>query len=645
MNLRQELSTLQKTRSDNFIVIPGASELLLHVDIKNNPWQKNILNNRHVALERTLRNSLSKTLDVIFTSVPFVEMNLITALDQKILPVTTVTNLFVQFSELLEMDTYTKQLVLYIPFELIPEKAWSKTYPELESSINLFTHTYVKKWRELLNQKVPRANFVDGDILEYGMYDNGLPLVVKAAHLIPFLFQKQLISFSEILELIETTSDTVLQESILDTIPVLFSMNLVTSKMIQQMLSSKNTLLRNTCIIAKQSVYVSDCNQSLIDFRNKLITAFASIKDEYEQQLGTCSESRRVWKKRADEKKEIEKTARVASETLIGNVHRTHDLKKFVTENTDIVSQKLAVSVIRNLVEQFALSGNITIAETLKHDFSGYIQTLEENEVIELKDLLETLWYRWYSIGLISESELATHDLKPAQLLSGNTVQDRYWYTEAVQLATLCETIASNSQFSDYLYPVCIMYGSSVKGYADKNADIDIAVFVKPHVPFSKRSHVQNILSKLFVKTNGKALEFWTKKTANALVIQDYNIEDRSLGQHVMSHVLFHGIWCGEKKTIQTMFQDLLPHYLYEQNTMYYGHPIREAYVSELERDALQYRLMHKGYYRFYPNQNPLSTYDAKDIDGDSAFWDSGYRRIATKLFVDKVFMPLITTI
>jgi hypothetical protein len=280
----------------------------------------------------------------------------------------------------------------------------------------------------------------------------------------------------------------------------------------------------------------------------------------------------------------------------------------------------------------------------IKNEFSYYLQDMEQNSYIGLREILETVWYRWHSVGLISESELSSHDLKPAQLFTDTDISNMNWHGEAEQLAAICSIIASDKQFSDYLYPVCIMYGSSVKGYAEKNADIDIAVFIKPHVPFSKRTHVQKIIGTLFkeTKANGRALEFWTEENSNGLTIKDFEIEDKALGQSIMSHVLFHGIWCGEQESIQVMYQDLLPSYLYEQEKTYYGHPIREAYTSELERDALQYRLIHKGYYRFYPNQNTLSSTISKDIDAGSAFWDPGYRRIATKLFVDKVFLPVL---
>ncbi len=647
MNLRQELSTLQKTGSDNFIVIPGASELLLHLDVENNPWPKDILINDRINTEQILRNNLSKTLETIFTTVPFAQMNLFDALEQKLISVDIVNDLLNQFSELLETDTYTKQLVLYIPFEMIPEKSWVKKYPILKSSISLFRKTYAKKWYALLKQKVPRANFIDGDVLETGMYDQGLPFVAKAAHLIPFLLQKELVSLSEIIEIIETSTDAVLQESIIDTIPTLFSMNLVTNNNVKQMLQSSNQQLRNICIVAKQSVsenhtpVTSDWITVLI---KKLNTKLQSIQAEYENQVGTCTESRRIWKKKSDEKAELEKRGVAISQVLLNDLSLKNNFQEFIAKNTDIVSQKLAILVIRNLVEQLAVKGRLSDAHMIKNEFSDYLQDMEQNSYIGLRNSLETLWYRWNSLGLISKLELSNHNLQPVQLFTESIVSNMHWYPEAKQLASIGARIASDKQFSDYIYPVCIMYGSSVKGYADKNADIDIAVFVKPDVPFSKRSHVQEIIGTLFkeTKSNGKALEFWTKENSNKLIIQDFEIEDRFLGKSVMSHVLFHGIWCGNRESIQLLYQDLLSPYIYEQDKLYYGHPIREAYTSELERDALQYRLMHKGYYRFYPNQNPLSSSDSKDIDADSAFWDPGYRRIATKLFVDKLFLPVL---
>jgi hypothetical protein len=63
-----------------------------------------------------------------------------------------------------------------------------------------------------------------------------------------------------------------------------------------------------------------------------------------------------------------------------------------------------------------------------------------------------------------------------------------------------------------------------------------------------------------------------------------------------------------------------------------------------MERDTLQYRLMHKGYERFFPAYGGMKTPHGDRIDGESIFWDSGYRDAAIKLFANRVFLPKISS-
>jgi hypothetical protein len=60
-----------------------------------------------------------------------------------------------------------------------------------------------------------------------------------------------------------------------------------------------------------------------------------------------------------------------------------------------------------------------------------------------------------------------------------------------------------------------------------------------------------------------------------------------------------------------------------------------------MERDTVLYRLLHKGYERYFPIQSPYA--GATAIDGDSAFYDPRFRRFATELYLGRVFLPLVT--
>lgn len=74
---------------------------------------------------------------------------------------------------------------------------------------------------------------------------------------------------------------------------------------------------------------------------------------------------------------------------------------------------------------------------------------------------------------------------------------------------------------------------------------------------------------------------------------------------------------------------------------MYKEQPF-ERYVAlrRLEQDALQYRLMHKGYEYHYAVRADDVTLPQDGIDSGSTFWDEGYRTLATRLFAEKVRLP-----
>jgi len=203
------------------------------------------------------------------------------------------------------------------------------------------------------------------------------------------------------------------------------------------------------------------------------------------------------------------------------------------------------------------------------------------------------------------------------------------------------QLIVTDSDLKKYLMPVIILFGSRIKGYGTQSADLDIAVFVRPDIPFEDRPNMQKHLKKILSgeKIQGKALEFWLTHEGSVLRIQDFPDADAALGDSTLTHVLFGGVWCGMKESSHELHEKLLVPYLYATDQKK-----RKVWLEEIERDTLQYRLMHKGYERFFPKQGGMCTQNPDMIDSKSMFWDSGYRRLATKLFIKKVFLPQLGT-
>ncbi len=72
---------------------------------------------------------------------------------------------------------------------------------------------------------------------------------------------------------------------------------------------------------------------------------------------------------------------------------------------------------------------------------------------------------------------------------------------------------------------------------------------------------------------------------------------------------------------------------------VYFSKPDRARAIEQLETGLLQYRLLHKGFVRFYGGYNSVAK-GYPEMDGDCAFYDERYRKIATELFAKYVFIP-----
>jgi hypothetical protein len=364
-------------------------------------------------------------------------LRLVRYIDENRLP-----ELYSDLYQFLDEEFCSERILLYFPIELIPEKGHFEDFRSI----------YRRKWYDLLSQHDIRANFTDGDIPEEECRVEPLEMVVKAAHLIPALVRKNIITETEVQELLIQSSDPVLHSS---------------------------------------------------------LRAAKPVKVTHKTPERIAWESKKVSERKAD----------------------------IIFEDPAHVSEELA-------------------------------QVIKDDAVL-----------------------------------------------------------------SKYLYPLVILYGSKVKGYRTTSSDTDFAVFVKPGTKFELRPHIQRLIDSQLVqplRIEGKALEFWVEEDQTVLRIKDFKNPDRILGDSLLTHVLFGGVWGGDKSLSKRI---LLP-YLHSNDW-----DKRRIWLSEIERDTLQYRLMHRGYHSLYPEQwTELQPEEMMDRKG--AFWDAGYRRLATKLFLKKVFLP-----
>ncbi|MDP3696407.1 MAG: hypothetical protein Q8R55_00035, partial [Candidatus Taylorbacteria bacterium] len=214
-------------QGQRLVTIQPAIESLLAIGTENSFWPTELQNNPVIIARAGTRRNLFTKLDYLFRKIPQATIEITEAVDSGKTDPETIAEIYELLADFLDADPCHKRLILYLPFELIPNKTWKPPSDKLATSINRFVNSYMACWHELLKENDVRANFSDGNILEPELSPNGQNMVCKAAHLIPKLVQKGFISTTEVRGLISNCSSKICKESIVDTLPVLANMSFV----------------------------------------------------------------------------------------------------------------------------------------------------------------------------------------------------------------------------------------------------------------------------------------------------------------------------------------------------------------------------------------------------------------------------------
>ncbi|MBR2710664.1 hypothetical protein IKF02_03505 [Candidatus Saccharibacteria bacterium] len=99
-------------------------------------------------------------------------------------------------------------------------------------------------------------------------------------------------------------------------------------------------------------------------------------------------------------------------------------------------------------------------------------------------------------------------------------------------------------------------------------------------------------------------------------------------------HVFFNTIWlCGRDVNFRKLY-----HLADNIMSSYASSSTKKRAIERLESDLLQYRLLHKGFRRFYGIKE-FATNGYPEMDGDCPFYDDKYRKIATMLYAKYVWL------
>lgn len=611
-------------------------------------WPENITNNQEFRKQLEKRKELNDNLDAVQSRLPSSDTTLESAISQSRLSEEQIASLYSSLSGLLKTDQDYQRIILYIPFEFLPDKDWQPKEERLRQESEKFKKAYLETWNNLLSIHDVRTNFVNGDIPESKRDDGSLTRVVKAAHLIPKLVEKGFIEISAVLKLMEESQDQTLKDSIADTLPTLYDFGLLTEKDLEFMGKSGDRLINNMARIinsyknAKNKT--TDKIPEAISLSNIQTTLQEKISAIEKEDYGDIAPKRKSWLMQEQKLEAIKTLSADISSAIQNGTLASEEINDFLVRDADWDGKQVLIEGIRQVVESIAVTDPEKAKSTYAY-FEENLLKLWKNTYSELEEPLFKTFHRLHQLKIIDNQQLASLGISVPKLIGPFSDNMSEMEDELEEIKTMAASIEQSKELSQLIFPVIITFGSRLKGYGLKKSDVDIGIFVRPETPFTDRTKIQDLLKKTFGqdKMKGGIVEFWLEEDDNHLKISSQTKIDPSLGKENWTHVLLGGAWEGNQDAIKKLHGELLTPYLFDTDKLIQGREARGVYLEEMESDILQYRLMHKGYECFFPPLGGIKTPHAKDIDGESMFWDSGYRQLATKLFASRVFLPKIS--
>jgi predicted nucleotidyltransferase len=644
--MKPEKFDAEREKSDEIRLTPPPVELLLHPELADSAWPENLAHNQEFIAQIEARKKLADRLDAVLSRLPRPDISLQNALSKNLVTDVEISELYGSLSALLKDRDY-ERAVLYIPFEFLPNSSFKFPNEDLNRSAEDFKEAYLGAWRSLLGTHDVRANFVNGDVPDMEIRDDDLPRVVKAAHLIPKLVERGFINIDDVLLLMETSNDETLIQNIRETLPVLNDLGLIDERDLVRMQSSASATARETAATIKASQEESAREKvvepiSLASVQTKLHDAF--LRADTMNYGDDIPEKRSVWLKGEAKRKALESAGDSVSDAIQANIFSNDAAAEFIASEADAASKKAFINGVRKAIEAIDET-DAPRARTLYEEYQESLASLWDENAPETRDELSKTFCRLRGLGIVSDGELKNLHITIPALAGPFSENLKSISSETEDIKKMLATIETDAELAELVYPVVILYGSHLKGYGKENADIDIAVMVKPGTPTSARGNIQEKLRDIFAheKIRGAITEFWLEETKEGLGIKDFAEPDAATGEKYWTHVLFGGAWEGDANAISELREKLLVPYFSDTKSTIHGRDARGLYLEEMEQDALQYRLMHKGYERFFPPYGGIRTPHADGVDGKSIFWDSGYRATAIKLFVNRVFLPKVS--
>ena len=634
-------SRSEHERAPEIVVAAPASEVLLDPVQAAKTWPHESTMHPEFLEQIHERRVMSQSLHNVIAHLPL-HTSIETAVENDIVSSEAVTAMYQDLTTLLG-DGDSMRIALYMPFEFLPSRSWQPDDPELEIAAIDFRYMFLDAWYGLLSIHDARANFVDGDVLETELRTSDLDRVVKAAHLAPMMVQANILDAHTITEIMASTLDPVLFNSLCDALIILNDQELLGEK---EAAFLQTTLDRNERTPLQPTVYKKEAGgHSAHKVIANLTARLAAWQNMLPVQDAQTTSNREKWLKEQALEAAVFALSEYAHDAILQDNTTATALREYMTTTTDPLAQHVLVEAVRRAIETTWMQGEQPTG--LFNMYADQLKAYWQTGDATLQTRLSKLYRHCEKIGVVDEAFLRQRGLERNALQAPFSANLLQLQPEIDQLKDIAATIAEDSALKDLVYPVIAIGGSKLKGYGEPHSDLDVSVFIRPAANEDQRHEIHDRLATLF--GNDHPIEFWLQEDDGQLKIKDF-VDDATerarpdplVADSYWTHILFGAAWVGSEAAIAELRQNVLANYFTSAQPLVNGRNPREFYIERLEQDVLQYRLMHKGFDRHYPRASKIETPNRHVIDGSSAFWDPMYRRIATSLFITNVFLPHI---
>lgn len=597
-----------------------------------------LMYNAQLLEEAQERRMLHENFTTLFSQMADCHMELDEAIASGIVHSSNVESLYDQLHKFMKGDENNDRILLYLPTQFLPdmrdEVNQSSSLLDVKATL---AETIFTSWIRLLYESEVRASFIDGDVLEDGM---GTPeRIRKAAHLMPFLLEKKILFPEDIMAVINMSEDPELNRSLAEGIVASFDRDVFSSDEWENLLSSKCQVNINELLEKKRGNedFEEGEGKGFEEYVDELSQVIAAIDQEYKDNPQNVSKERIAWEKGVRKDKAIDRYVTKVVDAFIDGRVNIHEVAEQLPQLRDDYARIL---LVRGLF-RYGMSEEIAMSsEELEQFLEKPLMSVKDS--VNIRDDIVTGLSHLKGKGQISDKLLDEFGINIPDFSSPFPFTlDDLKNKELEHVSNFVQGIANDPVLSQRLFPAAVVFGSRMKGYAAENSDSDSAIFVRPTTTFSERDEVMERMKILAEKFGlSKVLEFWVTEKEGVYGYKPVHIADRKLVDANQIHFLLGGAWVGEGEEVKTLMRDTVEHYLQLRGHGRDHEAYRLQLLGQLELDIIQYRLMHKGYRKYFPNEREEGTPHASAIDWESDYWDPGFRRVATQLFLSRVFLP-----